>query len=395
MSTQIPLVFNRDAFITLFQTYGQNLRNFKFYNVLISNLGLEAQSFLNNLLGVLDQETSLSTDITTFYNNWAISKDASENTGIFAAYFLSDAGDAYIVRWNAAQEMASYIIQYYFSFQLDTIPRVTGPSGVGFHPQTDNLYTFFQSFQTRGIGNTIISSMCSLDILNKYSGVDNQRKYVSLNPQVLGWCGCFSPDDPIALEVQSTFPKECDSLCVNGRAIKLVSVYGQSQLECNSAICVLSDVSLNVEGSTNRQYNFNQVCTACQGKTPDQPCRCIIDTKFASILSKISADDPSGGDGQIGMDVGVVFERYCPNSICYLVDKETGNVQTLPCNKLNPSATGIGETNRGTGVKTIVFSSKISFDTMFILMSIVIIVIFMCLMLIIKDEKKVIVAEEF
>jgi len=397
MSIQVPLIFDRDEFIELFQTHGGNLLNFKFYTVLISNLGQEAQLFLNNLLGVLDStKTPLTTDITTFYNIWASGEDASQNSGVFSAYFLNDAGDAYIDRWTAAEEMASYIIQYYFSFQknnVSVLPRITSPSGVGYYPQTNNLYIFFQSFQTRGIGNAIISSMCKLTILNQYNSINNQRKFISLNPDVLGWCGCFSPDDPVALEVESNFPKECDSLCVNGKAIKLVSKYGLQELECNSAICVLSDIALNVEGSTDRQYNFNQICTACQNiKKGDQPCRCIVDSTFSSVLSKISADDPSGGDGQVGMDVGIVFERYCPNSVCYIVNIETGGVQTLECNKLNPAATGMGETNRGIGTKDITFSSKISYDTYSLLLGVVVIVIFMCLMLMIKSQKKIIVA---
>jgi hypothetical protein len=243
------------------------------------------------------------------------------------------------------------------------------------------------------MGNQIIQNICDANLV-QFTDVADKRRFVSLNPPILDWCGCFVPPDPITLEVDSDFPPVCDPLCVNDQAIDLVNDQGIG-LKCNSAICVISDISLNTAGSTNRQYDFNQICNACEDSQlngSDQPCRCIIDSEFSSVLSKISADDPTGGDGKVGMDVGLVFERYCPNSVCYVVDRESGTVQSLDCNKLNPAATGQGVPDNGGGGIKFGFSSKISFDTISLLSAVVMIIIFMCLMLMIKSQKRVIVA---
>ncbi len=408
MSVQVLPDFDQADFLDLYKQYGNNLNNFKFYSVLsqiVNGIGnSDLGELLNKLLGVNaafgSTTTTPITDMETFYTNWNSTEDALENATLFIPFFQTEGSNKVNISFQeayaASQEMSNYILKYYFFFQRDensVLPKLVSQTTKGYYQQTDSLYTFFRDVEVRGIANPIIQNICNAD-LSQFTEVADKRRFVSLNPPVLDWCGCFTPADPVTLKVDPDFPPECDPLCVNDQSINLVDTSGIA-IECNSTVCVISDVSLNVAGSTNRQYDFQQICNACESKQlnpSSQPCRCIIDSEFSSVLSKISADDPTGGDGKVGMDVGLVFERYCPNSVCYVVDRETGSVQSLDCNKLNPAATGQGTPdNAGGGIK-FGFSSKISFDTISLLSAIVMIVIFMCLMLMIKSQKRVIVA---
>lgn len=400
--SNVPLEFDSDNFLLFYQSIGNgNLNNCLFYKQLpeFTSSSPSAVDLLNTLLGVLDPQNP-KTDVNALYTTWSDVNAASDYASVFGETFLEFPGSTpastYVASWSLCQEFASYLIQYYFTFRKDEndpVPRLVAQNSPGYYPPTEGLYTFFQSLLTRGIANATIQSYCT-QILDLYSSVEDKRRYVSLSPELLGWCGCFTPTDPDALQVDSSFPPECDPLCVNGRAIKLFQNFGQDESICTSAVCVLSNVSLNAEGSSNRTFNFNQICNACQDtrlNTGGQPCRCIIDSEFSSVISKIGANDPDGGDGVIGLDVGVTFERYCPNSICYIVDQETGSVQTLECNKLNPSATAAGYNNLGAGKLELSYSTKISFNIITLLMVIVLILIFLCLLLITKSQKKVVV----
>ena len=412
MSVQVLPDFDQNSFLDLYKNVDGNLRNFRFYTELSKivspskgpgnpNLGI----LLNQILGVNAAFSASSTkpvvtDMETFYNNWSSTEDALENATLFVGFFQTEGKTNINVNFQqayaAAQEMSNYILKYYFFFQRDensVLPKLVSQTTKGYYPQTDSLYTFFRNVEVRGIANPLIQNICNAN-LSQFTQVADKRRFVSLNPPLLDWCGCFTPPDPVTLEVDSSFPPECDPLCVNDQSINLVDSSGIA-IECNSTVCVISDVSLNVAGSTNRQYDFQQICNACESSQlnpSSQPCRCIIDSEFSSVLSKINANDPTGGDGKVGMDVGLVFERYCPNSVCYVVDRETGSVQSLECNKLNPAATGQGTPNNGGGGIRFGFSSKISFDTISLLSVILLIVIFMCLMLMIKSQKRIVVA---
>lgn len=409
MSVQVPPDFDQTSFLDLYKQNGNDLNNFKFYSVLSKivspakgpgspDLGI----LLNQILGVNAPfgSTKPITDMETFYTNWSSTDTALENATLFAGFFQTEGNQNinidFQVAYTAAQEMSNYILKYYFFFQRNensVLPKLVSQTTKGYYPQTDSLYTFFRNVEVRGIANPIIQNICNAN-LSQFTQTGDKRRFVSLNPPILDWCGCFVPSDPIELKVDPDFPPECDPLCVNDQSINLVDSSG-IVIECNSTICVISDISLNVVGSSNRQYDFKQICNACESEKlnpSSQPCRCIIDSEFSSVLSKISADDPSGGDGKIGMDVGLVFERYCPNSVCYVVNRETGSVQSLECNKLNPAATGQGVPNNGGGGIKFGFSSKISFDTISLLTAILMIVVFMCLMLMIKSQKQVVVA---
>ena len=244
----------------------------------------------------------------------------------------------------------------------------------------------------RGIGNIVISGLCD-QILSRFDDVEDKRTFVSVNPDLLGWCGCFAPQDPAMQNLPTSdgggenFPMQCDPLCVNTKAIKLFDINGSEELKCNTAVCVLSNISLNVEGSTNQRFNFQQICSACDSLNPDandtgEPCRCIIDSDFTAILGKVSTGDS-------GLDVQSTFNRYCPNSVCILIDHATKVPRVLPCNEFNAAATGVGETNYGNGTKNYTFDTNVPNGFGGVIAMIFIVFIFLILGLLIKREVEV------
>jgi len=389
--------FDRDNFIDYVRSINGDLRLTPFYNKL-TNSETRKTNLINEMLGVTDTVTP-KIDILALYNNWGNGERARSYASDVSILYLSEGNQSLVVNLNLFRLFSAYLLQYYFFFKktvTDFLPKLVSNKTAGYYPQTYNFYLFFSDFRVRGMGNNIISPLCT-ETLTPLGSIENQRTYVSFNTQLIQWCGCFSPLDPdivaaaqsLPSQENSTFPtfsQECDPLCVNSSAVKLFDENGFDQLKCQSAVCVLSNISLNVEGATTRQFNFNQICNACQNSslnTSGQPCRCIVDSEFASTITKIQAPDGNG------MDVSTTFARYCPNSICVVIDKPTGVPQVLPCNELNPSATGLGEENYATSDKRLTFSTSLSDDTIGLLVALMIIFILMAVIVTIRSSKKI------
>lgn len=383
--TTLNLDFNQVLFTNYYSSIGGNLYKTNFYSQLIQKFGGDPTT-INNMLGVNDPTVDFATiDTQLFYNNWS-SKDQAlaYASQINAALFSGTAniGQA----WALLQNMSGFMIQFYFFVKRDinsVLPKIVGYSKPGYYQQTNNFYTFFRSNLVRGAGNVTINSMCQ-QLVSFVDGDENKRTYISKSPNLLGWCGCFAPLDPISVASGVDVPQECDTLCVNQSAIKLWELNGVNPepLECQSAVCVMSGISLNVQESTDRIYNFNQICTACEDNK-EQPCRCVIDSDFASLLTKIQAGDS-------GMDVSTIFNQYCPNAICVITDYTQEGTRIVDCNSLNPAASGLGTENYATGDITYTFDVGINSGTVSLIVLFVLLpLIFLCFIVIIKDSQEI------
>ena len=363
------LIFNKTLFLNYYfiSLEGGDLSRSGFYSAIKDN------KVFNDMLGVRPDTTKV--DLETFYENWnSISKIETYTTEVRS--YLSIAGKKFTVNYSVMKTMSSFIIQFYFFFKKspsDFTPRIVDETKPGYYIQTVFLKEFFKNQFVRGSGNPTIKGLCE-SALEIYPTVDAKRTAVSKSENLIGWCGCFSPLDPI-LNLEE-FTSECDPLCVNLESIKLVDATG-IESGCNSAVCVLTNVTLNTEGTLGGNFSFEQICNACSDNS-DQPCRCVIDSSVASILTKIEAKDTDGRSS--GMDVEKTFKQYCPNSICLIVDNENDKIETVECNEFNPAATGLGDTNLGTGNTSYTFSNTISFtDTSGLLcFFLAIILIFLC-----------------
>ncbi len=386
--------FDRDEFMRYYISIDGRLDKTDFYGPLID--GLESNKILiHNMFGVLTDDPPRINNLA-FYENWSSSSRATTYAESMFTHYMNDVSKFSIYR-AFLQQMSSFLIQYYFNFKksaTDFLPQVVSYKRRGYFIQTANLQSFFKDERTRGIGNLIISSMCT-KILERYENVNDKRTYVSVNPELLSWCGCFAPPDPVMESLPpdegggENFPMQCDPLCVSSSSIKLFDINGGDVLKCTSAVCVLSNIALNVEGSTNQTYNFRQICSACLPTSDggDDPCRCIVDTEFVSMLSKIGADDPDGRSS--GMDVSTTFERYCPNSVCIVIDHVTNQSRVVECNEFNPSVSGFEETNFGTGKREITIEKGVPKGFGWFLVSILGFFILMVLMLLIRKEVSV------
>lgn len=393
----LPTGYDPNSFIRYYNSIGGDLTQTDFYKSLIGGNDPDKIKIVHDILGV-NTDLGIRIDPPTFYNNWGKYENALDYASrIGTIYFLGEPVNFAPARGNL-QLLSSFLLNWYFATKPSPTqfkPEIVPYKRQGYYIQTQNLQKFFADARTRGIGNLFVNSICT-SILNSFDDVEDKRTYVSVNPDLLGWCGCFSPNDPAMENLPASdgggenFPKACDPLCYNQKSIKLFDINGAEQVQCRSAVCVLSNISLNVEGSTNQRFNFEQICTACDPNSPfysDEPCRCIVDSDFISLLSKIGATDPDGRSS--GMDVQTTFQRYCPNSVCIIIDHITKVPQVLPCNEFNAAATGLADTNYGDGTQTYNFKTGISDD--FILLICVIMISFIVLILgmLIKREVEI------
>lgn len=390
--TTLNTDFNQFAFTNYLRTIGGNLYKTNFYTELFRKRGMD-KSVLDRMLGVsnpVDGDPTII-DPELLYANWEDKNNYVEYALEIQNFLGSDTPNI-DQPYAELQLMSAFLIQYYFFVKRNVnsvLPRLVGPNETGYYVQTTNLYLFFRDNRARGIGNLTISSMCE----QNYSFVDgdeSKRIYISRNSSLLNWCGCFAPQDPINEAAGFEVPNECDPLCVTQSSIKLWDRDARI-ISCNSAVCVISGISLNIEDSADRIYNINQICSACEkNSTEDQPCRCVIDSDFASLLTKISAP---GVDGKpSGMDVSSTFNRYCPNAICVITDYTQAGTTVVPCNTLNPAATGLGDENYATGEVNYTFDVGINSGTIsLIVLFILIPLVFLCFIAIVKNTQEIVV----
>lgn len=141
---------------------------------------------------------------------------------------------------------------------------------------------------------------------NKYRNLRGyNRSQISNNRGFLDFYGCVSPLTGLTSASVNALAddKPCDPLCHRVSTIQLFNDSGQLQ-ECNRAVCVIDDVTINAIESSAESVNFTQVCNNCTNKTNKTTgCTCII----------------SGVDiNQVWSDIGQAnFDQDCgPNSLC-------------------------------------------------------------------------------
>jgi len=384
----LNLDFNQFSFTNYLRTINGNLRKTIFYIPMINGMN---KKVLDSMLGVVNPDDTETTiiDPELLYANWE-SKNNYQDYAVEIQLFLGPDNGNFDTPYALLQNMSAFLIQYYFFVKRNVnsiLPRLVGLNQPGYYIQTTNLYLFFKDDRIRGAGNQTISTMCENNYLF-IDGDENKRIYISKNTSLLNWCGCFAPQDPITKAVGFEVPNECDPLCVAQPSIKLWS-QSANKIECNSAVCIIGQITINIQDSSDRSYNINQIGSACEKNSSDeQPCRCVIDSDFASLLTKIGAP---GTDGKpSGMDVSSTFYRYCPNAICLITDYTQGGTTVIPCNSLNPAATGIGEENYATGETTYTFGVDLNSGILGIVVLFIFIpLIFLFFIAIVKNSQEI------
>ena len=278
-------------------------------------------------------------NLQEIYYSWANGSSVSKYIGMIGPYFIQKNNVGLTDALAAWEEFSSFLLNAYFCIVkpgTDKIPKIVNPSSESFSVQTDNFVEFFKDEAARGIGNTFIKSYCA----KLLDDIENKNIFVSRNPRLMEWCGCFADVNEFIVGKDDDFPPECSPICINSTAVKIVNDFGHVK-QCNSAICIISDISIKTVDTPNGFINFKQICTACSTPSDDpgrpQVCKCIIDSSVLALIGKVAAGDEGN---EKGMDSPVVFDQFCPGGICLLVNEIEGTVLPIECNQFNIAASG-------------------------------------------------------
>ena len=142
------------------------------------------------------------------------------------------------------------------------------------------------------------------------------------NPQLGFFCSCFLPSGNYI----PTIPIECDSLCGLSQSIKLFDI-DNNRLVCQSNVCSISDVTLNITKSTTGEINFKQLCSGVCGDISCSSC----------FLNNINIDVINSTTGDIN------FYQNCggsnPESSFVCWENNNGNYISVPCSNVNTKQT--------------------------------------------------------
>ena len=139
-------------------------------------------------------------------------------------------------------------------------------TAIGFHSPTDPRYNPIQGYILEACKK--YPMMCS-DFLGTTLCKGVLESKIASSPWLGDWCGCYYTN-PLHLQ---TRPETiyCDQFCLN--AIPSYNVDTGEIYKCNSTVCIISDVSIQLASSTlGGKPLFTQMCNC----SPEKPCYCIF-----------------------------------------------------------------------------------------------------------------------
>lgn len=255
--------------------------------------------------------------------------------GVFSQTIFKDAAGIYkytLEGLQTAQASANLLLTSYFNSYKLTYPNQAGYNS--FQVDLYNLCT--DSVNTPGLCQTYLRGVDSICGKTTYDKMSVDYNYTN-------WCSCFiSPDaeskvvydSPSGAVITSCSPTPtsleqgnvpCYPLCHQVGSIQLYDPPSGCKYECNSDVCIISDVTINQKDATGNTgtVNFTQVCPGC---TIHNECVCII-----------SSSDLQDSMSELGISSS--FNQYCGyNANCYVID-QTGNLQSVPCGEYLTNAT--------------------------------------------------------
>lgn len=198
---------------------------------------------------------------------------------------------------NIQKEMMNYVFTRYLSLEDFVTNQYLVPA-----PQ-NNMMNVCSAYP--GSCSTIETQMCK----------SCSPTQISSEYGLLRFCGCYA----VSYNDANVTP-QCASLCSNNIAIKLADSNG-NQIECNEAICVIDNVSIQASDTIFNQSSISQVCNNCEASGG---CKCFIDSSIPNLASTLGVEGNNN-----------LFKTYCSDSQCFTI---TNNVSTeVSCNTFNSS----------------------------------------------------------
>jgi hypothetical protein len=273
------------------------------------------------------------------YDFNCVAERCSNNTDIteLSQYWQdNDCPGAYFQVMNSNQQG---IIQYSSQGLANSQSYVTRLfiNYLGSYDLTDNTnsprYNLFQNQLINLCLNDELPGICG-DFLTSYCS-SVTREQANNDSVLASLCGCYIPPDPNYLQYTLATPEcltaspgcsynctqpssqcvgqpSCDPLCHRNLSSQKSNPETGKLILCGQSICVIDNISINLQGSSigGGNINFNTLCPGCLTK---QGCTCIV-----------SGVNISQTLGQAGITEN--FNSFCgQNSVC-LVEDNQGNI---------------------------------------------------------------------
>lgn len=203
------------------------------------------------------------------------------------------------VPFDMSQQMMSYLLTRYYSTE----------------PFTNNRYLI--PTVENNMVNTCINYQGSCMAIETYMCASCSNEQISSSYGLLRYCGCFG-----TLPTGSPTSRECAMLCSNGVAIKLADTKG-IPLECNEAICVIDNVSIQAADTIFNNSSISEVCTNCTSTLGATGCKCFIDVSLPNIAEQLGV---SGNNN--------LFQTYCTDAQCFVIS-DSGQTTQVSCASFN------------------------------------------------------------
>lgn len=112
--------------------------------------------------------------------------------------------------------------------------------------------------------------LCSVGLNQVCSSVN----LTELKNETLGrWCGCHMNSNYYDYySEQYNIDKECTPMCTRYGTIREIDNTSNLAKECDSSVCIIDNVTLNMINSSASGIQFNQLCSGCT----DSNCSCIV-----------------------------------------------------------------------------------------------------------------------
>ena len=200
-------------------------------------------------------------------------------------------------------DLGTVLLNSYFS-----VNQLSAPGTPGFTDFQDRILDICQQNPNacqRYLQNNLCTRYSRSDLAN---GFPEQRQF----------CGCHlrAEQYDTFLNNQGSVSVDCDGLCSPATTVKRVDSSGRA-ITCNSNICVIDNVTVQLIESNVGEITFANVCGGCSG--PNSSCTCLI--KDVSI---------EGNNSTIG---GINFNNECQRTNCYQTNSD-GIVVEVPCGTL-------------------------------------------------------------
>lgn len=210
-----------------------------------------------------------------------------------------------------------------FKYNPDNLPQVQDDFYVLLNSAFGEDLSGFNDTVNTGLQETLLKACkdvpgaCDAYLCNKLCPSFSYG-FLSNNPAVTDWCGCYITPDNADTLFENITPNQvtpdderganpCYPLCHRIETIPLFSIEDGSEYECSTSVCVIDNVTINAVNSSVGNVNITQICPSC---SPDRLCECII-----------SSNDLPNTFEELGISAS--YSSYCgENGQCYVLNPD-------------------------------------------------------------------------